>query len=130
MNKKFLLKTLLPITSVVLIGGGIATSLVLSSCSKKVVLTSYMQVIEYLAKNAVILPSGSYTYDDVEGVYEIVEYQRATFFDSILPVFNKQSYINGVIAYICYGAQNPWDSDAKITIAIENNKIDFTIEND
>jgi hypothetical protein len=35
MNKKFLTKTLLPISAVALLGGGIATSLVLSSCSNK-----------------------------------------------------------------------------------------------
>jgi hypothetical protein len=33
MNKKILLKTLLPISAAALIGGGIASSLVLSSCS-------------------------------------------------------------------------------------------------
>jgi hypothetical protein len=35
MNKKILAKTLLPIATVALLGGGIASSLVLTSCSKK-----------------------------------------------------------------------------------------------
>jgi hypothetical protein len=35
MSKKIFVKTLLPITSVALLGGGIASSLVLSSCSSK-----------------------------------------------------------------------------------------------
>jgi hypothetical protein len=35
MNKKILLKTLLPIATVALLGGGIASSLVLTSCSNK-----------------------------------------------------------------------------------------------
>jgi hypothetical protein len=35
MNKKILAKTLLPIAIVALLGGGIATSLILSSCGSK-----------------------------------------------------------------------------------------------
>jgi hypothetical protein len=35
MNKKILAKKLMPIATVVLIGGGIASSLVLTSCSNK-----------------------------------------------------------------------------------------------
>jgi hypothetical protein len=35
MNKKILAKTLLPISAIALLGGGIASSLTLTSCSKK-----------------------------------------------------------------------------------------------
>jgi hypothetical protein len=35
MNKKILLKTILPIATVALLGGGIASSLILTSCSNK-----------------------------------------------------------------------------------------------
>jgi hypothetical protein len=35
MNKKIILKTLLPIATVVLLGGGIASSLVLTSCNNQ-----------------------------------------------------------------------------------------------
>jgi hypothetical protein len=124
MNKKILLNTLLPISVVGLLGGGIASSLALSSCSssKKVVLTSYMQAIEYLAKNAVILPRGNYEYIEGEDGDEVIETQCATFFNNILPVYNKQSYINGYIANLCYLSENLWDIGGKITI--ENNKID------
>jgi hypothetical protein len=36
MNKKILLKTLFPITTVAILGGGIASSLTLTSCSNKI----------------------------------------------------------------------------------------------
>jgi hypothetical protein len=55
MNKKILLKTLLPISVVALLGGGIASSLILTSCgSKKDLVLKFEdkdEVSSYLAKN-------------------------------------------------------------------------------
>jgi hypothetical protein len=128
MNKKILLKTLLPISAVALLGGGIATSLTLSGCSsKKVVLASYMQAKKYLAKNAVILPEGSYQYDTEAGFPEIIESQRTTFFNNILPAYNKQSIINGVIDDICNVFEDEWEHGAKFTI--ENSKLSISVKN-
>jgi hypothetical protein len=130
MNKKILLKTLLPISAIALLGGGIATSLTLSSCSsKKVVLASYMQAKKYLAKNAVILPSGSYQYEISAGNYpEIIESQRAIFFNNILPVYNKQSIINGIICSISNTYTEIFELGGKITI--ENNKLSMSVEDE
>jgi hypothetical protein len=61
MNKKILAKTLLPISTIVLLGGGIASTLVLSSCgnggNKVVTFTTAAETLEYLEKNSTNCPS-------------------------------------------------------------------------
>ncbi|MDR2829810.1 MAG: hypothetical protein LBB45_02040 [Methanobrevibacter sp.] len=133
MIKKTLLKTLLPITSVALIGGGIASSLTLTSCSnKKVIIKSQKQAIEYLLKNAVILPSGKYEYviNETSNKKEIKESDAALFYNKILSAYNKQSYINSMVANACF-RNIEGHSFFKIggALAIENNKLEMDFEN-
>jgi hypothetical protein len=69
MIKKVLIKTLLPISTVTLLGGGIASLLTLTSCSSnKVILKSSAQAAKYLENNVVSLGSGTYHYNTVDEV--------------------------------------------------------------
>jgi hypothetical protein len=102
MNKKILTKTLLPISTVVLLGGGIASSLILTNCSNSITFKSVADVDKYLSKHAVKLSTSGYTFmydsdskqlDDSESFYKFV-YDK----------YNKQAYINGVLAMYAGGS--------------------------
>jgi hypothetical protein len=78
MNKKILLKTLLPIFVVALLGGGIASSLTLTSCSNNkkdyIILNTREGVIEYLNKHQQHCAPENFPYiDDIFGTGHIID---------------------------------------------------------
>jgi hypothetical protein len=104
MNKKILAQTLLPITSITLLGGGIATSLVLTSCSsnssKVIILDTVEKVNNYLIAHKQtghdVVP---FTFS-VGGSGQRVLDSPAGYLMNVLPLYNKQAFINGVIYQI------------------------------
>jgi nitrogen fixation protein FixH len=71
MNKKILLKTLLPISTIALLGGGIASSLTLTSCSKKSEKALEINVLtSTITRNGVKL--------DIEGSYSTFNFDSPT----------------------------------------------------
>jgi hypothetical protein len=62
MNKKILLKTLLPISAVTLLGGGIASSFILTECSNsKITFKNPSEVGSYLSSHSVKLSPNKQT---------------------------------------------------------------------
>jgi hypothetical protein len=58
MNKKILTKILLPISTITLLGGGIASSLILTECSNsKIIFKNPSEVGSYLSSHSVKLSS-------------------------------------------------------------------------
>jgi hypothetical protein len=96
MNKKILAKTLLPISSIALLGGGwIATSLTLTSCgNKSVFLNNETKALQYLTKNSQKCPEANFTFDE-DSAAEILNF--------IVKNYSKQACINAAIFYLING---------------------------
>jgi hypothetical protein len=92
MNKKILTKTLLPIASIALIGGGIASSLALTSCSNGTKLTS-RNYAKYLDNHAVKCEDATFY---INGSNEITD--TTNFFTWLSNNYTKQVFINGIIS--------------------------------
>jgi hypothetical protein len=91
MNKKTLLKTLLPIASVALIGGGIASSLILSSCSKGTILT-VNNYEEYLANHVVKCDEKIVETDAYRDIIDVDD-----FFAWLSHNYTKQVFVNSLV---------------------------------
>jgi hypothetical protein len=111
MNKKILTKTLLPIATVALLGGGIASSLVLSSCGNKtIILRSKAEVDKYLMDNSQNCDFFDASVNDANLLTE-----PQLFYNFILPHYTKQAFINGLISDFLKVAGN------NMSIIINNN---------
>jgi hypothetical protein len=125
MNKKILTKTLLPISVVALLGGGIASSLILSSCSKDktIVLKSNEEIIQYLQDNAqtCLESQNTFLYDS----YSHALSSPVDFFNFIKTYYTKQAYINGFIFSYALNAKEEVTS-----VTVKDNFIKITMEDD
>jgi hypothetical protein len=112
-NKKILAKTLLPIVSVVLIGGGIASSFVLTSCSndKEVILSSSVAAENYIRKHARVFPSNEFHYNAISKITEVYP-----FYDFACLYYDKQAFINGEIAECLSDGGSFFDNGGKIIL--------------
>jgi hypothetical protein len=97
MNKKILAKTLLPIATVALLGGGIASSLVLTSSSKDLTISTQAEAAKYLLKHARVFPRSVFYYDENN---ELIN--ADSFYDFAYPYYDKQAFINGYISSVMY----------------------------
>jgi hypothetical protein len=113
MNKKMLLKTLLPIVTVALLGGGIASSLTLTSCGKsKIIFRSEDDLNSYLSKHS---SSG----DEIEFAYGENGYLEDVnnYHSYLLPVYTRQNFINSMLFTYAHG------SGARYPVTLDNNEI-------
>jgi hypothetical protein len=95
MNKKILAKTLLPIATVALLGGGIASSIVLNSCSEgtnESIILTVNNYEEYLANHVVKCEEEYFT---TNSDYEINLVDD--FFVWLSHNYTKQVFVNGII---------------------------------
>jgi hypothetical protein len=115
MNKN-ILHLLLPITSIALIGGGIASSLVLTSCGNKtIILRSKREIDKYLKNNS---QNCNYFVANIdETTDQLTEPQD--FYNFILPHYTKQAFINGIISHFSLEVK---DADG-VNVIITNNLI-------
>jgi hypothetical protein len=94
MNKKILAKTLLPISTVALLGGGIASSLVLTSCSKKdgnLTFTNIESINKYL---------------DNHSINPLADYDDPTTIDAINTEKNACELSTGIRVQVIYFDDN------------------------
>jgi hypothetical protein len=117
MNKKILAKTLLPISTIVLLGGGIASSLVLTSCGNSITFKSVSDVDKYISKHAVKLSTigDTFYYNNSSGELE----NSDSFYRFVYDKYNKQAYINGVLALYA-GGSGVFDDGGKIILKNNN----------
>jgi hypothetical protein len=129
MAKQTLLKTLLPIASVALIGGGIASTFVLTSCGEKAtILNNKAEAISYLQKhkqntNLQREFNSAHIDSDIAIDNDYFYYLIGDTTPDSRPIYTKQAFVNGLINDIVY----EFDTDANFKLKIYNNKLNFYI---
>jgi hypothetical protein len=109
MSKK-LFTTLLPIATVALLGGGIVSSLTLTSCGKsKIIFRSKTDVDNYLLKHSSSGMPDTFYYevssDEDNGRLPEAEVDR--YHSYLLPIFTRQNLINSILYVYSNGSSFP-----------------------
>jgi hypothetical protein len=92
MSKKIFVKTLLPIATVALLGGGIAASLTLTSCGEKEIRLDRTNTLDYLLSHKQDSP-----YKEVEYYEDGDIVDQGSFAVFLQKYFTKQAFINAAI---------------------------------
>jgi hypothetical protein len=129
-NNKILAKTLLPISTIALLGGGIASTFVLTSCGEKAtILNNKAEAISYLQKhkqNTNLQREFDSEYIDPDIVIDDDNYFYYLIGDTIpdsKPIYTKQAFVNGLINDMV----RQFDSAVGFKFKIYNNKLIFNV---